>query len=272
MRRLLVFAALIGLAARAHAGILAEAVPVKYNLTVRPGEPLARDVVIKNLGDAPVVVRARFSDWTMSERGDMEFAPFGSTPNSLSGDVTLEPAQFSLQPGESGVIHLTMRLPEQGPATRWGLVLSEVRPVSWPANRLGPRAIAELGTTLYLSRLAESSTRAELVGMDASASGDSSVALAVRVRNPGERHLYSSGKIVMRDSTGAEVATGDLATGVVLPETQRMFTWTCPLRLAPGRYAVTATLDTGEPELIVGETGVRWPLTTPPAQPVALHR
>ncbi len=265
MRRLLTAVAVLAIASPARGAILAEAVPVKYNLTVRPDEPVARDVTIRNLGEVPVVVRARFSDWTLDQRGEMDFAPLGSTPNTLSGWVTLEPAQFSLQPGESGVIHLVMRLPPQGPATRWGILLSEVRPASWAATRLGPRAIAEFGTTLYLSRLAPEVTRAELVGMDVSARDDSTLALAVRVRNPGERHLYSSGRIAVHDSTSAEIATGDLGTGVVLPKTDRTFTWTCPHRLAPGRYTVTATLDTAEPELIVGETEVRWPLA--PAQP-----
>ncbi len=270
MRRLVLAAALLALATPGQAGILAEAVPVKYNLTVRPGEPVARDVAIRNLGDTPVIVRARFSDWTLDERGEMDFAPFGSMPASLSGLVSMEPSQFSLQPGEIGVIHLVLRLPEQGPATRWGVLLSEVRPATWPATALGPRAVAELGTTLYLSRIPSEATRAELVGMDVSARGDSTMALAVRVRNPGERHRYSSGRITVHNSTGAEVASGSLATGVVLPATQRIFTWTCPLRLASGRYTVTATLDTAEPELIVGETEVQWPLA--PAQPVALHR
>ncbi len=263
-------AALVAAARPAAAGLLAQAVPVKYSLTARPGVPVARDVVIHNQGDAPVVVRVRLSDWTMDERGDLELVPAGSTPASLAGLVTFEPAQFSLQAGESGVIHVVMRLPEQGgPATRWGVLLSEVRPAQWPAKAFGPRAIAELGTTLYLSRLGPETTRAELVGLEAGALADTALTLAVRVRNPGERHLYSSGTIAVRDSSGAGVATGDLGTGVVLPGAQRTFTWTCPLRLAPGRYTVTATLDTAEPELMVGETEIRWPLPAATLQPVA---
>lgn len=271
--RPLLLAAVMASAGPATAGILAETVPVKFNLTVRPGEPVARDVAIRNLGDTPVVVRARLSDWTLDERGELDFAPLGTTPNSLRGLVTFEPAQFSLQPGESGVIHLTMQLPAAGgPATRWGVLLSEVRPTSWPATSFGPRAIAELGTTLYLSRIAAEETRAELVGMDVSPRDDSTLSLALRVRNPGERHLYCSGQIAVRDSAGAAVASGELGTGVVLPATQRIFTWTCPSRLARGRYTVAATLDAGEPELIVGETEFRWPLPPAPAVPVALHR
>ncbi len=269
----LVAVALVATARPALAGITAQAVPVKYNLTVRPGTPVARDVTIRNLGDGPVVVRVRLSDWTIDERGRMEFVPAGSTRASLAGLVTFEPGQFSLQAGESGVIHVVMRLPELSePATRWGILLSEVRPARWPDASFGPRAIAELGTTLYLSRLEAASTRAELAGMRVESDGDSALSLAVTVRNPGERHLYSTGAVSLRDSTGATVATGELGTGVVLPGTWRMFTWTCPLQHAAGRYTVTATLDTGEPELIVGETEVRWPPVVVAPLPFASRR
>ena len=261
--------ALVAAARTASAGVFAEAVPVKYNLTVKPDEPVARDVAVHNMGDTPVVVRVRLSDWRMDARGELDFVPAGSTSVSLSGLVTFAPDQFTLQPGETGVIHLTLRLPVDGPATRYGVLLSEVRPTVWPANHLGPRAIAELGTTLYLSRIPPQSTRAELSGLDVHSSGDTAMAVTVRVHNPGERHFYSSGEIAIADSTGAAVAKGSLGTGVVLPGALRIFTWTCSTPLAAGRYKVTATLDTGEPELIVGETEVRWPIARPAVLPVA---
>jgi P pilus assembly chaperone PapD len=261
--------ALVATARAASAGVFAEAVPIKYNLTVRAGEPVARDVAVHNMGDAPVVVRVRLSDWRMDPTGDLDFLPLGSSAASLAGLVTFAPDQFALQPGETGVIHLTLRLPADGPATRYGVLLSEVRPTAWPANHLGPRAIAELGTTLYLSRIPPQTTHAELTGLDVHSSGDTAMAVTVRVHNPGERHFYSSGEIAIADSTGAVVAKGSLGTGVVLPGALRIFTWTCSTPLGAGRYTVTATLDTGEPELLVGETEVRWPIPRPAVLPVA---
>ena len=261
--------ALVATARPALPEILAQALPVKYNLTVTPGAPLSRDVAIRNLGSSAVVVRVRLSDWTMNEAGDLDLLPPGSTPASLRGNVLFEPSQFSLQPGESGVVHLTMRLPPDGPATCWGVLLSEVRPAVWPRNSFGPRAVAELGTTLYLSRIPAERTRAELTGMDLRPGGDTTFAVVVRVRNPGERHLYSTGEISVTDSTGAQVTSGTLGTGVVLPGSLRNFTWTCKSRVTPGRYTVTASLDTGEPDLIVGETVLTWPLPRPVPLPVA---
>jgi P pilus assembly chaperone PapD len=253
----------------ASANLLAQAVPSKYTLTVRDEAPVSRDVSIRNLGDAPVVVKVRLSDWTMSESGEMKLLEAGATPVSLAGSIDFQPKEFSLGPGENGVIHLTLRLPEQGPATRYGVLLSEVRPTSWPATHLGPRAVAELGTTIYLSRIPADLTRAELIGLRTSAADDTTLAVSLDVKNPGERQLYSAGEIAVRDSLGAVVAQGSVGNGVVLPGARRTFTWTCSNRLTAGRYVVTAMLDTGEHEWIVGETDVRWPIVPTGARPVA---
>jgi hypothetical protein len=250
-------AAFIAAAAPAHAQILAQVTPVKYNLTVRTGEVLGRDVAIANLGTSAVVVRVRLSDWTVSEDGTLALAPVGSTPGTLQGLVEFEPKEFSLAAGETGRIHVTLHLPA-GAATRWGVLLSEVRPVVVTPSNLGPRAIAELGTTLYLSRVAASQVRAEVTRMIVTPLGGDSLAVSVRIRNAGERHFYISGEAAITDSAGARMDAGMLPTGVVLPGTTRIFTWTCRSGLKPGHYAATVTLDTGEPELMVGETAFEW--------------
>jgi P pilus assembly chaperone PapD len=260
----------LGLEARgAAAQILAQVTPVKYNLTVKPGEPISRDVQVSNMGDAPVIVRVRLSDWKLNDLGELSLAPLGSTPTSVQGLVRFEPTEFSLAAGEVGLIHVTLQLPADGPATRWGVLLSEIRPASPKPQNLGPRAVAELGTTLYLSRIAPEVIHPELTGMDVIPTGRDSIEVSVRMRNTGERHYYVTGEIALTDSTGASVASGTFGTGVVLPGGKRNFTWTCTPALKPGRYTVTATLDSGEPELMVGEASFRWPMPRRPSGPLA---
>jgi hypothetical protein len=271
MRRWLGMVGAAAFLAAAHpvlASIQARAIPSRTTVELRSGEPAARDVAIQNDGDGAVVVRVRLTDWALDPSGELTFLPAGSTTTSLQGLVSFEPTEFSLGPGESGVIHVTIRMPDSGPPTRWGLLLSEVRPASWPASMLGPRAIAELGTTIYATRTASRRAQGELVGMDVRAGGDTTMVLDFQLRNTGERQLYSAGSIALRDSSGHTIAEGDLGTNVVLPGMERRFTWTCKNPPAPGRYLLTATLDTGEPELIVGETEIHW---SPGRRPLALH-
>jgi hypothetical protein len=252
----------VGAAVRPASGqILAQAYPVEYNLTVKPGEWLTRVVAIRNLSQIPVVVRVRLSDWRMNQADELDLVPAGTTPVSLRGLVLFEPAEFSIGPAQTGRVHLTMHLPSGGPATRWGVLLSEVRPARRSKVSFGPRAVAELGTQLYLSRIPAEQTRAQLTGMDVRSLGDSSFTVDVYVQNSGDRHLFSSGEITVTDSTGVEVASGTLATRVVLPRALRVFAWRCDAPVAPGRYSVTVSLDTGEPELLVGEMKLGWPLS-----------
>jgi P pilus assembly chaperone PapD len=248
----------LGMAQPSQAQLQAQVVPVKYNVTARPGQPVARDVMVANGGDQPVVVRVRFSDWTLGEHGEIALAPAGSTPHSLAGNVQFEPTQFSLAPGESGRIHVTMTLPQDGPATRWGVLLSEVRAAYPHASGFGPRANAELGTTLYLSRVPANPVRAEFTNLAVAPLGDDSISVSVRVRNAGERHFYVAGEVAFADTNQVRLDGGSFGTGVVLPGSEREFTWMCESRLPPGRYLASATLDTGEPELMVGETWFDW--------------
>lgn len=258
----LIVLALLPAASPCRAQLQSQVTPVKYNLATRPGAPLSRDVLVTNQGDAPVVVRVRFSDWALSEQGDLSLQPPGSTPHSLAGRVTFEPREFSLQTGESGHVRVMLSMPADGPSTLWGVLLSEVRPADFNGVHLGPRAIVELGTTLYLTREPASPVRADVVGMNVFPLGDDSLSVSVRIRNAGDRHFYVAGEIAIADSGGARVGGGRIGNGVVLPGGFRNFTWTCD-GLKPGRYQLTATLDTGEPELMVGETWFQWPVPAP---------
>lgn len=262
-------AAILAAAPPACAQIIAQAVPVKYNLTVHAGEVVGRDIAISNLGDNSVVVHVRLSDWTIDGRGELRLQPVGSTPASLAGLVTLDPEEFSLAAGEVGRIHATFRLPADGPLTRWGVILSEVRPALMRPANLGPRAIAELGTTVYLSRVPAGEIHVEFTGLSVMPLGHDSLAVTARVHNAGNRHFYISGQIALADSSGARLNSGLLPAGVVLPGAQRDFTWTCRSGLRPGRYTATATLDSGEPTLIVGETTFEWAARAPDPRSLA---
>ena len=251
-------AAVLASAPPAWPGVMTQVLPVKYSVTSRPGGVTVKDVEVANQGEAPVVVHVTWSDWQMSENGELTLVPAGSTPGSLQGLVEFEPRDFSVRPGESGHVRVTLRMPVDGPATRWGVLLSEVKPASLAAPQLGPRASAQLGTTFYLSRVPSEIVNAEVIGMVFRPMGDS-VAVGVRIRNAGERHYYVGGSVALRDSTGQGVAGGALPTGVILPGHTRTFQWICAATLLPGRYTATATLDTGGPELTLAEGSFQWP-------------
>jgi len=237
-----------------HAQVLAMVSPTQAQITVKPNEGSSRDVTVSNLGATPVRVRVRLSDWTLSERGEIGLAALGTTAGTLQGALQFSPAEFALASGESRRIQVTANLPGAGPATRWGMLLCQVRSQAAASDEIGPRAATELGTTLFVSSIPPDDVHAEIIGLTAAALGPDSIQITARVRNTGLRQIVVSGEAALADSGGVRLGGGTMTSGLVMPGASRYFQWTGHARFAPGGCLATATLDGGEPELLVGET------------------
>jgi hypothetical protein len=231
--------------------------PSKVTRQAEPGKPLTQDVLITNRSTVAAVVRVRTMDWNLSQSGDLQLLPFGTTAHSLASCMTISPTTFSLAPGESRTLTATLAMPADGEPTRWGLILSEVRS-TLPHRGVGPLAVGELGTTVYLTRSPEEDARAELTALDVTPQGPDSMRVLLSVENNGQRHLYAGGDLRLEDDHGSVVRTGRFDKGVVLPGSVREFTWTCAGSIHPGHYKVTASIDTGNPYLLVGEKAFAW--------------
>jgi hypothetical protein len=89
--------------------------------------------------------------------------------------------------------------------------------------------------------------------------GADSVRIRFRVHNAGAHQFYVSGRCALTRLDGSELASDTVGNGVVLPDAVREFSWMTRAGLQPGRYLAVATLDTGSPELLVGELPFDWP-------------
>jgi len=258
MPTLLCLLALALPAGPAQAQMLAMVSPTQASITAKPGEDASRDVTVSNLGAVPVRVRVRLSDWTLSERGEIGLASLGSTAGTLQGAVRFSPTEFPLSPGESRHVTVTAALQSTGPATRWGMMLCEVRSTAAAVDEIGPRAATELGTTVFISRIPADEVHAEIIGLTVTMLGPDSIEVTARVRNTGLRHLVVSGEAALADSGGVRLGGGTMTSGLILPGATRYFQWSGHAGHAPGDCLATATLDAGEPELLVGETRFVW--------------
>jgi P pilus assembly chaperone PapD len=229
----------------AHAQILAQASPVRMNLTAKPDQPLHRDILVSNLGDQAITVSVRLSDWQLSEDGALSLAPAGSTDASLEGAVRFEPAEFTLAPNQSRSVDVTLILPAKGPATRWGMLLNEVRPAAGATGDAAAALGTDLGTTIYLSRIPSDQIHAEVTSLTVMPLGGDSLLVTAGIHNSGGRHATISGTFAMMDSTGTTLETAPSSSGVVLPGANRNFTWICMAPDHAGHYRVSGNFDDG---------------------------
>jgi len=264
---LLCAAALAAGRAAADEPILAQVTPVKLSLTARPGSPLCRDVTISNLGDGAVTVRPHLSDWTLSEEGQLSLSTAGSSAASLEGTLSFDPVEFLLPPGKSHELHLTLMLPATGAPTRWGMLLFEVRPAGDATATDGTRSPiappatrpADLGTTIFLSRIPIAEARASLGPVEVTPLGGDSIKVSTKLHNIGERQVNVATEFALSDSSGAKVQTAAVGGGVVLPGRARRLEWICVTPLKPGGYHASASLDLGGPDPVITEAVFRWP-------------
>src|SRR5262249_21435 len=187
-RFLLLLSLLLCLPAPAHAQISAQVWPSKVTREAEPGKALTQDVLITNRSTVAAGVRVRTMDWDLSQSGDLQLRPLGTTAHSLASCMTLSPTTFSLAPGESRTVTASLTMPADGEPTRWGLILQEVRS-TLPHRGPGPLAVGELGTTVYLTRSAEQDARAQLTALDVAPQGPDSMRVRLTLANDGQRHL-----------------------------------------------------------------------------------
>jgi hypothetical protein len=255
-------AAALGVAAPpASAQLTANVVPVKCTLSGRPGEVLERDVLIENKSAMPVVVQLALADWTLDSRGTLHLLAGGSSPRSLSGLVQVDPASFSLPALGSRTVRFSVTVPADGPPSRWGVVLSQFRPARVGSAALGSSAVAEIGTTIYLSREGAGSPRMDISGMNVVPTSGDSIEVEVRLRSTGELPVRFQTALAVASDSGATAQRSALPTTVLLPDGERFVTWCLPAPAAPGAYRATCTIDAGEPTLLVGEIPFSWPPT-----------
>lgn len=255
----LLIAWLLTASAPADAQMLVQVSPTQYDVTVREDAPVRRPLFVDNLSRQAVTVRLRVADLTMGPRGELGLLRAGSTAASLSGLIHIEPASLTIEPGRRGLVHLTVRLPSNGPPTRYGVVLSEIRPGREENSAAAAEPMTELATRMFFTRVAPESTSVELTRLEARSTRAGGLTVTLRLLNRGQRHAPCLGEATVVDSTGAEVERLALGQGIVLPGASRVFSCHSRVRLAPGRYRVIASLDARQRELLVGEASVRIP-------------
>jgi P pilus assembly chaperone PapD len=231
--------------ATAGAQILAQATPVRMNLTAKAGEPLHRDLQISNLGDQPISVRVQLSDWLLTEDGALSLAPAGSTAASLDGFVRFDPSEFTLAPNQSKSIDVTLALPATGPATRWGMLMSEVRPAAGATGAAASALGTDLGTTIYLSRIPADQVHVEEYSLTVAQIGGDSLLVTAGISNDGDRHATISGSFALVDTSGVTLEAATVGSGVVLPGAYRNFSWICTAPVQAGRYRIVGSFDDG---------------------------
>jgi len=85
--------------------------PGKVFFQQAAGQPATQSVTITNSTPNPLVLQCTFSDWIRDSMGDKIYAAPGFYPTSNSKFLKVVPESFSLAPGESKAVEVSMLIP-----------------------------------------------------------------------------------------------------------------------------------------------------------------
>jgi len=245
-----------------------EVSPLTVEIRMQPGGLYTGTITVQNTGEQAEHLRAYCRDWTLKPDGVVVFVDAGKLPGSASPYAELVPAEFDLDPGQAQQVRYTLNPPSHLLGEIRTAVIFEggARTLATPgaSSRLVPR----IGTILYAQVGPASKPHAQVAQLDLDRTGG-----RLAVENLGEAHLRFTGKLELRDSTGALVHRSDLTPFVVLPAPfNRHLQQLAPeviSSLPAGHYQVTVVLDYGGDSLLGARIEVDLP---PPSVTVASQK
>jgi len=226
-----------------------EVAPVRLDYNVEPGESQSRTVTIKNHGNRKETFTIRLNDFLVQRDGSLELLPSGSTRNSISGWINLNPSFVELQPNESATIQVNLQAPADDYSAKWGMMsfFTTAEQTAFTADRdlaTGVSVSGRIDIYLFYNPASGDPGRVEIGNLREVASENNDERLfAVNLDNPGEKIMNTKVYLIASNLQTGEEHKFRTIDVVSYPQTARIVELGLPNTLPPGRYALAAILD-----------------------------
>jgi hypothetical protein len=226
-----------------------EVAPVRVTFNTAPGESQTRTVTVKNHSNRRETFTIRTYDFLVQRNGKAEMLPAGSTRNSISTWININPSFVELEPNESRVIQINLQAPSDDFSSKWGMMsfVSTREQTAFHADRqlqTGMSLAGRIDIFVSYNPATSEPGRIDINRLQEAFSINSDeLTFTVNLDNLSER--ITVGKIFLiasNLSTGYEhrYKTVEVTT---YPQTSRTLDLSIPKNLPPGKYSIAAILD-----------------------------
>lgn len=246
-----IFAAILTAAflfpAESHAQVGISLFPIKFDVTVAPGQSYSDTVTVINPNDFPIGVQPSVENIAGGNQGSIDLTDT-NIPHGLDAWISLNENEFTLAPQQQLQVPFTITVPSDGePGGHYGAILFRGLPASSTASSTGVGISGQVGTVILLNVPGDSYATGNVASFAGPASyvSHGPFNFSFTVNNTGNTHFTPTGQITLSGPLfGKEVLP--FTSGIVFPGYDRTFTasW-------PGRYAfgpITATLSLTIPD------------------------
>jgi hypothetical protein len=246
--------------------------PGSMDMLVPEGQHTLPSITVSNDSDKPMDFEVKLAGYGQGTSGSTEVLEPDTNPLSAMSYISFDPAEFSLEPGESQEIDLTVSIPQGIDGGRYAVVLV----IGTPGGDEPITTISRMGILVKLtiagSQLVEQGS-IEFIGSELVESGKP-IPIEVTYANEGNVHCRVQGSVTVFDAQGDVLDIVRSSWAVVLPGYSRdlVAEWIPGRDLDPGTYGAQASvyledgalLDEAEGSFEVGMPYV------PPAPPVSI--
>ena len=197
--------------------------PLTFELTANPGDIIINQLKVYNPSDSSIGIKMEVEDFTVTgEIGHVKIEPAETETYSIARWVTMEPEEFSLNPGEQKYVTFTLNVPENAePGGHYGSILAGTAAVVG-GEFMGAAVAGRVGALVLLSVSGE--VKENLTVKEFSNSGYSEygpIDFIIRFENEGTVHTKPKGYITIVNWLGKKVADIEIPQRNVLPSSVR---------------------------------------------------
>jgi P pilus assembly chaperone PapD len=249
----LFFFLLLSSSGRAEA-ISISVAPIRVEHQVPAGGSLTESISILNDNTAPVHIRMKIEDWSLTPQGAVSFAPGGSQPYSASPWIKVNPREFDLYPNQSQLVRYALSVPKDATpgGYRAALVFTTVPRPNPGEKQKRVLLEARIATILY-ETVGSPVPSGEITHLSFRVNVEGKVEFTISFQNTGTVHIRTRGEIKIREPGGKEIGQVPLPDLPVLPQSSRDFQVAWEGTLRSGEYVAELRMDIGRRELLGGE-------------------
>ncbi len=235
-----IFSSLFLFPGTSHAQVGISLFPIKFDVTVAPGQSYSDTVTVINPNDFPIGVQPEVENIAGGNQGSIDLVDT-DIPHGLSAWISINETEFTLAPQQQLQVPFTINVPLDGePGGHYGAILFRGLPASSTTPGVG--ISGRVGSVVLLNVPGDSYATGNVASFAGPAAyvSHGPFTFTFTVNNTGNTHFTPTGQVTLSGPLFGN-ATLPFNSGIVFPGFDRTFTasW-------PGRYAfgpITATLS-----------------------------
>lgn len=235
-----------------------EVAPVIINFNANPGEMQIEKLTIKNHANEKQKYVFQIADYNPQEDGTRKQVELGSTENSCSEWLTVNPSFVELNPNEQISVDVMITVPSNGFKTRWSLINVQLAKENDIANidkqlKTGVILVPRIAVQVKQSPKINNNYKARIIGFrEISNENNTKKKFEVYIENIGDNIIEAKVSIAIANIKTAEEENFKPQKITVFPGYKRKIEIEIPKIIEPGKYAVAAIMDYGHRQPIEG--------------------